>query len=93
MTALITPLNLCFGKASNVTATVYYAKLTTTLDDATDSFELPAEDWDMIYDFTEAILHLHMRNYKEVKRKLEELQATLQIGFPGTVLPVKGDKA
>ena len=80
------------AKSSNVTATVYYAKLTTTLNDATDDFELPAEDWDIIYDFTEAILHLHMRNFKEVVRKLEELQETLGIGFPGSQKVVKGDK-
>ncbi len=81
------------AKSTNVTATVYYAKLTTTLDDATDDFELPAEDWDIIYDFTEAILHLHMRNYAEVTRKLEELQESLSIGFPGTIVPVKEVKS
>jgi hypothetical protein len=81
------------GKASNVTATVYYAKLTTTLDDATDDFELPAEDWDIIYDFAELILHLHMRNYKSVKKKLDELTESLAIGLPGSPPIIKGDKA
>jgi hypothetical protein len=81
------------AKSANVTATVYYAKLTTTLNDATDDFELPAEDWDVVYDFAELILHLHMRNYKSVKKKLDELTESLAIGLPGSSPIIKGDKA
>jgi hypothetical protein len=81
------------AKTTDVTATIYYAKLTTTLDDATDSFELPAEDWDLCYDIAELVLHLHMRNYDAVKRKIEEMKEVLSIGFPGSQPIILGDKA
>lgn len=72
------------GVTTNTTATVVYAGETTTLNDATDSFEIPTEDEDIVYSITEAIFHIHMRNYAEAKRKLEDLKALLSIGFAGT---------
>ena len=80
------------AKASNVTATVYYAKLTTTLDGATDDFEIPEEDWDLAYDIAELVLHLHMRNYPSVKRKIDELTETIGIGLPGSLPIIKAEK-
>jgi hypothetical protein len=80
------------GKASNVTATVYYAKLTTTLNDATDDFEIPEEDWDLAYDIAEVVMHLHMRNYKSVKYLLDQLTETFGIGLPGSLPITKAEK-
>jgi len=72
------------GVTTNTTATVVYAGETTTLDDATDSFDIPTEDEDTVYAIAEAILHIHMRNYAEAKRKLEDLKELLDTGFAGT---------
>ena len=72
------------GVTTNTTATVVYAGETTTLDDATDSFDIPTEDEDTVYAIAEAILHIHMRNYVEAKRKLKDLKELLDAGFAGT---------
>lgn len=72
------------AKASNVTATVVYAGETTTLNDATDSFDVPTEDEDLIYDIAEAIFHIHMRNFAEAKEKMDQIVENIGIGFPGT---------
>jgi hypothetical protein len=72
------------GVTTNTTATVIYAGETTTLDDATDSFDVPAEDEGLVYDITEAIFHIHMRNFPEAKKKIEHMAEKMQIGFPGT---------
>ena len=72
------------GVTTNTTATVIYAGETTTLDGATDDFDVPAEDQDMVYDITEAIFHIHMRNFAEAKNKMKEIAENVGIGFPGT---------
>lgn len=72
------------GVTTNTTATVIYAGETTTLDDAADSFDVPGEDEGLVYDITEAIFHIHMRNFAEAKKKIEHMAEKMQIGFPGT---------
>lgn len=74
------------AKTTNTTATVIYAGETTTIDDSGDSFDIPTEDQDIVYDIAEAIFHLHLRNYKEFAVKMQEVQEDLGKGFPGTQL-------
>jgi len=74
------------ARTTNTTATVIYAGETTTIDDATDAFDIEDEDEDIVYDIAEAIFHIHLRNFKEADSKLKELSETLGIGFAGTEL-------
>jgi hypothetical protein len=72
------------AKTTNTTASVIYAGETTTLDGSTDDFDLPTEDEDLVYDIAEAILHIHMRNFAEATKKMEQITEDIMIGFPGT---------
>jgi hypothetical protein len=72
------------ARTSNTTADVVYVGETTTLDDSSDSFEVPTEDQDMVYDVAEAIFHIHMRNFAEAKAKIKQISENAGIGFPGT---------
>jgi hypothetical protein len=72
------------AKTTNTTASVIYAGETTTLDESTDDFDLPTEDEDLVYDIAEAIFHIHMRNFTEATKKMEQITENIMIGFPGT---------
>lgn len=78
------------ARTTQYNVTIYYAKLTTEIDESADSFELPTEDEDLIYDICEILFHAHMRNYPEAGNKMKlvasipELQRSLSAGLPGT---------
>ena len=72
------------GVTTNTTATVVYAGETTTLDEASDSFDIPAEDEALVYDITEAIFLIQKRNFAEAQNKLKMIAEAVGVGFPGT---------
>lgn len=72
------------AKTTDTTATVIYAGQTTTIDDATDAFDIPDEDEDTVYAIAEAILHIHLRNYPEARKKIQELSELIGLGYPGS---------
>jgi hypothetical protein len=73
--------------ATNVTATIYFALQTTTIDDGTDTLQIATEDEDLYYTLCSTILHLHLRNYKEAKDNLTRVQQMIGYEFPGTITP------
>ena len=72
------------AKTTNTTATVIYAGQTTTLDGAEDSFEIPDEDQETVYAIAEAMLHVHLRNYPEAKKRIADLSELLGLGYQGS---------
>ena len=74
------------AKTTNTTATVVYAGETTTIDGAEDAFDIASEDQDIVYDISEAILHLHLRNYPEFTAKMKEIATDMGISFAGSEL-------
>ena len=72
------------AKTTDTTATVIYAGQTTTINDATDAFDIPDEDEDTVYALAEAILHIHLRNYTEARKRLTDLSELLGLGYKGS---------
>ena len=72
------------ARTVNTTATVVYAGETTTLDDVTDTFDIPDEDVETVYSIAEAILHVHLRNFSEAKKRLADLSTSLGLGYQGS---------
>jgi hypothetical protein len=69
--------------AAQTTVTIYYAKKTTTLDDAADDLDITAVSGiDLMYDFAEILLHVHLRNFTEARERIKALSVSLQSGFP-----------
>jgi len=54
-----------------------YLQDTTTLNSADDAYYLDDKDIDLVYDLNEIIWHLHLRNYAELKNKIEAFAKTI----------------
>jgi hypothetical protein len=59
------------------TVSCVYLQDTTTLNSSADNFYLDDKDIDLVYDLCEIVWHLHLRNYPELKIKLDTFTKTI----------------
>jgi len=63
--------------ASSGAISCVYLQDTTALASCADAYYLDDKDMDLVYDLNEIVWHLHLRNYPEVKSKIENFQKTI----------------
>ena len=59
------------------TMVAVYLQDTTTLNSSDDAYYLDDKDMDLVYDLNEIVWHLHLRNFPEVKSKVEAFTKTI----------------
>ena len=63
--------------ASSGAISCVYLQDTTTLNSSDDAYYLDDKDIDLVYDLNEIVWHLHLRNFPEVKSKVEAFAKTI----------------
>lgn len=63
--------------ASSGAISCVYLQDTTTLNSSDDAYYLDDKDIDLVYDLNEIVWHLHLRNFPEVKAKVEAFAKTI----------------
>ena len=63
--------------ASSGAVSCVYLKNTDVLDSCADAYYLDDKDMDLVYDLNEIVWHLNLRNYLELKNKIEMFSKTI----------------